>query len=160
MLVDDKTYSDAMGSIGPDFRFEQMESEFGLRLPCDYREVIADFPLTGDGQEALLYKDLDTVIVINRKNREEGYRGCRWPAKFFVIGGNTSGDLYFLDLGREVSPVFAVTHEMDGFDPDTIDRLVQSASFRQWVEELSLGQEWFREVLARRSSKQWWQFWI
>ena len=138
----------------------RMELEFAVNLPREYREAITDFPLTGDGQEPLLFENPDSIHAINRRYREEGFRGCLWPPELFVIGGNSVGDVYFLDLSREISPVFAVTYDMEGFDPAAIDRLIQSASFSQWVEELSLGQDWFREVQERRRGKKWWQFWI
>lgn len=143
-----------------ELQLAEVESSLDIILPQSYREVMLDFPLSGDGEEQLLYDDPALVLDLNNRLRNEGFRGSNWPGSLLVIGGNAAGDLYFLDLARETSPVFAVTHEMEGFDPAEIDRFVQSPSFPQWVDELLTGQDWYNEVRRQRANKKWWQFWI
>ena len=139
---------------------DEMEAEFGIVLPPAYRDAMLQYPLAGDGQEPLLHADVAVVRAANQCVRERGFRGSDWPSSLFIVGGNQAGDVYFIDLSRDPSPVFAVTHEMEGFEPHDIDRFVQSQTFSIWVEELVSGQEWFREVQERRRRKRWWQFWI
>ncbi len=141
-------------------KLSAIESGLRIRLPEDYKSTLLDFPLTGDGEEPLLYEDLDLIYRVNREFRESGFRGNNWPESLFVIGGNRAGDVYFVDLARDDSPVFAITHEMEQFDPEEIDRFRQGFSFSSWVGELMSGQEWYREVRRKRATKKWWQFWI
>lgn len=133
-------------------QLDQVEQELGIRLPGDYRALVLTYPI-GLGTSGPAYELLDDpaqLIAINRRLRDEGFRGMPWPAHFFSFGGDGGGNEYYLDLRKEPSPVHLADH-------------AGSLYAEQWP---SL-EAWLAERLRHRAeekqeqrTKRWWRFWI
>lgn len=143
---------------------QYLEQELDIQLPETYktflleqsskpvfREVAGEF---GD--------TIEWLIESNFYCRTHSFFGQLWPQNFIVIHSDGSGNLYFLDVARPVSPVFLADHELTASQ----SRLVveeQALTFAAWIaqrqQEAADCRAEEHAYWARRQQKKWWQFW-
>ena len=67
-----------------------------------------------------MFGHMNTIIGENKAYRKIGFFGPPWPAHYLAIGGDSFGNLYFLDLSRGDETVLFADHdaasEFDGID--------------------------------------------
>jgi len=138
---------------------DRIERELGIRLPADYRALLTNYPaaLGRQGSDYELLDDPQPLIEINTLYRAQGFFDMPWPEHYYSIGGDGSGNDYYLDLRVQQSPVYFADHEgsigseqWPSLDAWLAERIKEHT---EWEEEDRRRQE-------RKSRKKWWQFWI
>jgi len=138
---------------------DRIERELALRLPANYRALVINYPdaLGPSGPDYELLDDPQQLIDINKLYRAQGFFGMPWPEHYYSIGGDGSGNDYYLDLRVEPSPVYFADHEGSIYSE-------QWPSLDAWLaERVKERREWEQEERQRqerRARKKWWQFWI
>ena len=51
------------------------------------------------------------IVKTTKWNRANGFFNQIWPDNFLVIGGDSLGNEFFIDMAIEKSPVFLADHE-------------------------------------------------
>ena len=90
----------------------RIESELGVQLPADYRDLVRNHPIRAERGTAngILWDDPDAVIELNLKYRR-GFAGLKaWPEHFYMIGDDGAASPYVLDLRTPTSPVYLFDH--------------------------------------------------
>lgn len=109
----------------------ELEALFALSLPSDYRHTLlaypVELPLVVRGTELV-----DHPKVLKDQNasiRATPLWGVRWPAKYFAIGDDGSGNIFYIDTDKNPSPVYVFDHEDRSFR-------VESPSLAEWIPQL------------------------
>jgi len=138
---------------------DRIERELAIRLPANYRALVINYPaaLGPSGPDYELLDDPQQLIDINKLYRAQGFFGMPWPEHYYSIGGDGSGNDYYLDLRVEQSPVYFADHEGSIYSE-------QWPSLDAWLaERVKERREWEQEERQRqerKAAKKWWQFWI
>lgn len=133
---------------------QTIERELGVRLPESYRELSLAFPFEPVGNDWIywFYDAPERVIYATRYPHEDGhYDGSNWKSTYLVIGQSAAGDLYFLDIAREDSPVYCLSHEDYSITEDWPDF---SSFVLDWLNEVQrLNQKPAPDLEAQRRGK-------
>ena len=138
---------------------DRIERELGIRLPANYRALVTNYPaaLGSQGPDYELLDDPQQLIESNRLYRAQGFFGMPWPEHYYSIGGDGTGNDYYLDLSVEESPVYFADHEGSIYSEQwpSLDAWLaeRRKEHREWEEE-------DRRRTERSAHKKWWQFWI
>ena len=133
---------------------QQIEMEFHLTLPDDYRKLILSSPFRPIGKDRIywLYDDPIEVIRSTREPLNGYYEGSAWLQTHIAIGETAMGDQYVIDVCRTPSPVFCLSHETHEFEEEFSDL---DAFVAYWKKEFAES----TEQPVRYQSKRWWKFW-
>lgn len=95
---------------------KRIGSSLRLILPASYKEMTLNHPdPLGELGTWYLWSDAERVIQGNEEVRATGFYGQEWPHSWFVLGGDGSGCLHFM----ETAPADGRVHYADfnDFDP-------------------------------------------
>jgi hypothetical protein len=98
--------------------FEAIESGLGVKLPPEYRQLLARYPseLFQSVAAFELYDDPRFVINETMDFRVNGFGGkSRSPGEVLVIGDDGCGTYCCLDMSQEPATVVGYDHETDSY---------------------------------------------
>jgi hypothetical protein len=129
-----------------------VEPGLGQRLPADYRRVMLAYPFPQDSAPAeyALLDDPVRVLEENLSYRTHGFFDIPWPSHWFAVGGDGAGNVYYLDLASDPSPVYLADHETGGCERVATD-------LDAWVHQLKVAEEehQLEEERSRRGLLAW-----
>lgn len=99
----------------------------------------------------------------NTAFRNQDRWGFRWEDRFWWIGGDGAGGVYFINTEEETSDVYYCDHEDPAKDFDDGDRLFSSDIGSHLSDIVELEQEMERhdaQMKVSVANRRWWQFWI
>lgn len=137
----------------------RIEQTFGVTLPDWYRLRLLDIPFAVP--EHVLYHNEEAIVRTNQELRRDGWYGYPWPREFFVIGDNGFGDSYFIVPSTGNRRIFIAAH--DGGPAPSFDKLgemVQADTIEEHIHESQKTLREAQQLVERRRTKKWWQFWI
>lgn len=143
----------------------KIEVELGLTLPVDYQQALLHYPFAPetDAYYYTLFGDAEYLVDANRAYREGGFFGQDWPPHYLVVGDDGAGNVYFLDLVRESSPVFFADHEITSAS-DSLAVTEEAPNIGAWVQQVRQQQMETdaeeQEEIERHWNRRWWQFWL
>jgi hypothetical protein len=107
----------------------KIEKVLSITLPDYYKQTMLNYPLEGlKYVQKKLLNDPDTIIEINQKFRNDGFRKKPWVNNFFLIGFNSEKSFNFIDVHEQDESVYAIVEE-DKFNPKNIAKLRLTSSF-------------------------------
>lgn len=121
----------------------KIESELGITLPADYREILLHFPVRFEAgtTDGFLWDDAQALIERNRELRSA--RNI-WdvelkplPEQYFFIGDDKAGWQYLIDTTSEPSMVYTMEYE-------SIERIAPIPDKEKEPQTLS---QWFHDYL-------------
>lgn len=137
-------------------QLRRIESELGVKLPGEYREIMLNYPFDTESMGDYLFDEADRVIEENRECREVELFGLDWRTHHFIFGSDGLGNPFFIDLSKVPAPIMLADHE-DGA------QRVEEQSFSVWVDKASLLlAEDAAKVMAKEQKnekRKWWQLW-
>ena len=139
-----------------------IQLELDLLLPEDYRQVLLHYPFASDAYYDELFGDASYLVDTNQGYLEGSFFGQTWHSHHLIIGDDGAGNVYFLDLRRESSPVLFADHETTAAR-HYLAVTEKAPNIEAWVQQIRQQQaeaeaEEKAEV-ERRQNRRWWQFW-
>jgi len=111
-----------------------IEQRMKISLPADYKTLMLGIPkeLTSVMKceqydvDKPLYESRATIVKSNEAVRKPSFESdfgfdardprSKWPAKYFIIGGDIGGNFYCIKLARKVNGVFFWHHDSAQFE--------------------------------------------
>jgi hypothetical protein len=108
--------------------FAKIEEALSLRLPPEYRQAVAPFPVRAfiGNTDTHLWDQAEALIELNRDLR----RGSAWPAHLFAIGAMDDGTKMAIDVNSPEVAVWWIDRAYDA--PGTAP---EPGGFTAWSAE-------------------------
>ncbi|PQO29223.1 hypothetical protein C5Y96_15875 [Blastopirellula marina] len=125
---------------------DKIESELGITLPMDYREIVLHFPVRFEAgtTDGFLWDDAAALIERNREltsaRKPWGVELQPLPEQYFFIGDDKAGWQYLIDTTSEPSLVYIMEYE-------SIERIQPISTYLNADKEHVLLSEWFHDYL-------------
>ena len=140
---------------------DELEGKLDLTLPETYKQLVLNHP--GFYRQHELCDHVDPLVYDNRDLRRKGFFGIDWPADYFVIGSDGTGNFYFITTAPFDGHVYLADHD-GGAGPDDLDAAKAFESLDDFVTMLRemrvLMVEDIKRTNARIDRRKWWEFWI
>ena len=139
----------------------QLEDEFKILLPARYRNAARFDPHCGPMEE--FATSAEDLRISNLGCRERNPWGFQWEDRFWWIGGDGSGGLYFIDTSDADVIVYYLDHEMPARSIEDREELVPQPLY-DFLNDTVGGEKAEaasdRIMQTRVAARKWWQFWI
>jgi hypothetical protein len=113
---------------------EKIESSLNIILPDIYKQVMLDYPLRNHkSEQEAIENDPNKVIEINKKFREVGFQGKKWPEHFYIFGKINNNNINFINLDGFDGTIYFATEEKK-YNPKNISKLWTSDNFNDFIE--------------------------
>ena len=101
---------------------QTIESELGMRLPADYRDLVLSYGFPADSSLAgyAMPNRFADILEMNRAMRAHPWSSA-WKQDYFLIGHDGGEGHFFIDTLRERSPVFEISIEDGGIVEFSVD---------------------------------------
>ena len=140
----------------------ELERIFTLELPEDYKAALLDDPL--DGESEGFVSDFSYLKETNDGLRSDPlFWGVEWFPRYWCIGQDGAGGIYFINSEEIESNVYYFDHE------DTPKHLqdyemLSPRSFKEHIDELIQIEIDFEQdkydLIEKIKNRRWWQIWI
>ncbi len=144
-----------------DEQIANLESEFGIRFPVEYRDNLHAYAFAGDTEE--FTADVSVLSECNHGIRAEPPWGFQWEDRFWWVGGDGSGGLFFINCQDEPCRVYYLDHENPA-ESFADQSCLKPRLLTEFISDLRQAESEWEEVrqrlLKRIAERRWWQFWI
>jgi hypothetical protein len=138
-----------------------LEEKLSLSLPDAYKQVVLNHP--GFFRQHELCDFVDPLVYDNRMLRTKGFFGLEWDNRFFAIGSDGTGNVYYITTDLFDGNVYFADHE-GGAKPTDLEGAKAFDSLDAFVESLreqhAIIQADIRRTNELIRNRKWYQFWI
>ncbi len=140
---------------------EQLEAEFKLTLPKEYKKALLQPFISKNNLEFEL--DLAELRRNNLEFRDTDPWEFPWSDQFWWIGADGAGGFYFIDCKHSECEVLYFDHEAPAENIQDREQLHPQSleDFFTYLKESELEAERYKENLLNKiNNRKWWQIWI
>ena len=112
---------------------EHIEKRLGIKLPAQYKKLVAPLPVAGDrgGASGSLWDDSEKIIDFNAYLRQEH----GWPDHYYCVGEDGAGGQFVIDLREAGQEMLRSEYEnLSTLKPVTVDAAGAPVSLEDWYE--------------------------
>jgi len=119
--------------------FLLLEKELNIKLPENYKKFVLMEPFKDKRFNKInnvLFDDIETLIRVNKKIRENGYYKKKWNKNLFIIGGYENDNIFYLiKLNDKKQGVFSIMPD-DQTDKKRVKVKILGKDYNEFVNNI------------------------